>query len=222
MPVRPINRAGNVFYHKLLRYMNDFIQKLVGNTDIYLLDQIMKGRYDTGSRILDAGCGNGRNLHWFLQNNYTVFGIDTDENSIAILKKENPSMPSENFSVMPVENMSFENEAFDNVICSAVLHFAHNTGHFLAMMTELVRVLKPGGSLFIRMTSNIGIETLVHFISNGVYKIPDGSKRFLLTKTLLNEIMHQYNLNFLEPLKTVNVDDKRCMSTFVLYKNLKE
>jgi 2-polyprenyl-3-methyl-5-hydroxy-6-metoxy-1,4-benzoquinol methylase len=199
--------------------MNDSIQQLVGNTDIYLLDQIIKGRYDAGSRILDAGCGMGRNLHWYLQNDYTVYGIDTDENSIAILKKENPSMPSGNFNVMPVENMTFDNEAFDHVICSAVLHFANNTGHFFAMMTEVLRILKPGGSLFIRMTSNIGIESLVQLISDGVYKIPDGTTRFLLTKTLLNEIMHQYNLNFLEPLKTVNVNDKRCMSTLVIHKS---
>jgi len=87
------------------------------------------------------------------------------------------------------------------------------------MLTEMARVLKTNGSLFIRMTSDIGIENNVKLISDGVYIIPDGSKRFLLTKTLLAECMQENNLSFLEPLKTVNVDDLRCMSTLVLQKN---
>jgi tellurite methyltransferase len=83
----------------------------------------------------------------------------------------------------------------------------------------MVRVLKPGGSLFIRMTSDIGIENKVKVINDGVYLIPDGSTRFLLTKSLLASIFQQYPLSFIEPFKTVNVDDMRCMSTLVLQKN---
>ena len=42
---------------------NYSVQELIGNTDIYLIDQIMKNRYNQQDKILDAGCGNGRNLH---------------------------------------------------------------------------------------------------------------------------------------------------------------
>jgi hypothetical protein len=86
------------------------------------------------------------------------------------------------------------------------------------MISELVRVLKPKGSLFIRMTSDIGIEQSVELIGEGVYRIPDSSKRFLLTRALLQNIVQKHNLLFLEPLKTVNVNDLRCMSTLVLQK----
>jgi ubiquinone/menaquinone biosynthesis C-methylase UbiE len=86
------------------------------------------------------------------------------------------------------------------------------------MLAEMVRVLKPGGSLFIRMTSDIGIEDKVKPSGNGVYIIPDGSKRFLLTRTLLADIPNKVPLSFIEPFKTVNVDDIRCMSTLVLQK----
>ena len=194
------------------------IQNLVGNTDIYLLDQIMKGRYKQTNTIIDAGCGTGRNLHWFLKNDFSIYAIDRDESSIEKLRTENASIPLERFQVTHVENLPFEGSFFDHVICSAVLHFATSTTHFHLIITELVRVLKPGGSLFIRMTSDIGIETSVQLLVDGVYHIPDGSKRFLLTRTLLHEIMHKHNLHFLEPLKTVNVDDQRCMSTLVLQK----
>ena len=83
---------------------------------------------------------------------------------------------------------------------------------------EMVRVLKPSGSLFIRMTADIGIEDKVQPVGNGVYTIPDGSRRFLLTRTLLADTMRKNRLSFLEPLKTVNVNDIRCMSTLVLTK----
>jgi len=86
------------------------------------------------------------------------------------------------------------------------------------MFAELVRVVKAKGSLFIRMTSNIGIENNIIEISEGVYTIPDGSTRFLLTKELLKKMIKKHNLTFIEPLKTVNVNDVRCMSTLVLQK----
>jgi len=41
------------------------LKEAINGTDIYLLDQILKDRYETGDKILDAGCGKGRNLKWF-------------------------------------------------------------------------------------------------------------------------------------------------------------
>jgi tellurite methyltransferase len=195
------------------------LQELVGNTDIYLLDQIMKGRYRQTDKILDAGCGTGRNLHWFLKEHIEIYG--TDQNSIAIdeLKLINPLFPADRFQVCPVEHLPFNNNFFDHVISSAVLHFADSISQLKAMMTEMVRVLKSGGSLFIRMTSDIGIEKNVSLIKDGVYLVPDGSTRFLLTRSLLADIHQQYPLSFAEPFKTVNVDDMRCMSTLVFQKN---
>ena len=199
--------------------MNQFsIQELIGNTDIYLLDQIMKGRYIPGERILDAGCGNGRNLVWFLKNDFDVYAIDKDSVSINYLKNSYPGFDKEKLQVSGVEQIPFKNDFFDHVISSAVLHFAKSNSHFNAMIKEMVRVLKPNGSLFIRMTSDIGIENKVTPIENGVYLIPDGSTRFLLTPTLLYTMLQENNLSFIEPLKTVNVDNVRCMSTLVLMK----
>ena len=196
------------------------LQNLVGNTDIYLLDQIMKGRYRHTDKILDAGCGAGRNLHWFLTEGIEIYG--TDQNTLAIdeLKMANPLLPADRFQSCPVEHLPFKNNFFDHVISSAVLHFAESVSQFHAMMAEMLRVLKPGGSLFIRMTSDIGIENKVKLVKDGVYLIPDGSTRFLLTRSLLTDILQQYPLSFAEPLKTVNVDDIRCMSTLVFQKNI--
>jgi len=195
------------------------LQKLVGSTDIYLIDQMMKGRYRSTDKILDAGCGAGRNLHWFLKEGIEIYGVDQDSITIDELINANPLLPAGRFQACPVEHLPFENNFFDHIISSAVLHFANGVSHFKDMLAEMIRVLKPGGSLFIRMTSNIGIEEKVKPINDGVYRIPDGSTRFLLTRALLSTILQQYHLSFIEPFKTVNVDDTRCMSTLVLQKN---
>lgn len=190
-----------------------------GNTDIYLLDQIMKGRYQATDKILDAGCGDGRNMHWFLQHKMEITGIDQSEDAIQLLKANNSSLPQSRFNVSLIENTPFPENNFDHIICSAVLHFASSTNHFKAMLKEIVRITRKRGSIFIRMAANICMEDKVIPLGDGVYTIPDGSKRFLLTKTLLAESMEQHNLSFIEPLKTVNVNDIRCMSTLVLMKN---
>ncbi|HWK03935.1 MAG TPA: class I SAM-dependent methyltransferase [Puia sp.] len=195
------------------------IEEVIGSTDIYLLDQIMKGRYKTNDAILDAGCGYGRNMHWFLRNNIVIYGVDQDVNAIHDLQHRHPTV-AERFRQSAVEKIPFENDQFDHIISSAVLHFAKDTAHFRQMIAEMVRVLKPLGSLFIRMTSDIGIEDNVQLAGDGVYDIPDGSRRFLLTRTILADIMQKSRLSFLEPLKTVNVNDIRCMSTVVLKKSI--
>jgi len=198
---------------------NNSVQSLLGQTDIYLIDQIIKGSYTDQDVILDAGCGNGRNLHWFVQHHFNITGIDVSGSAIRELKARYPDLPENNLLVSSIENISFPGDHFDHVICSAVLHFAKNISQFNSMLTEMVRVLKPGGTLFIRMTSDIGIEDKVKQVGEGVYTIPDGSTRFLLTRSLLADCMQQNKLSFIEPLKTTNVDDMRCMSTLLLQKN---
>jgi tellurite methyltransferase len=194
------------------------LQDAIGETDIYLIDQIMKGRYQPQDTILDAGCGYGRNLFWFLKNGFDVYGVDQNIAAIASLRTHFSLHLGQKFQQADLESLPFDNNNFDHIICSAVLHFATSTDHFHRMVTETVRTLKPSGSLFIRMTSDIGIEGRSRPVGDGVYQIPDGSTRFLLTRTLLADIQNKNKLSLDEPFKTVNVDDLRCMSTLVLKK----
>jgi len=194
------------------------LQQLTGNTDIYLLDQIIKGRYSESDLILDAGCGLGRNLHWFLKNHIDCFGIDIDAMAIDQLRLQYPALPPDRFVIGSVENLPFDNCFFDHIISSAVLHFAENYKQFDAMFQGMVRVLKPEGSLFIRMTSAIGIENSIVPISDGVFHVPDGSTRFLLTRMIIQKLLNDHPIILIEEVKTVNVNDIRCMTTLVFKK----
>jgi len=196
----------------------DQLNDLVGNTDIYLLDQILKGRYGSSGVILDAGAGPGRNLHWFVRQGLRVFGTDLDLKMVEVLRKKYPGVPADNFQVAPLESLPFQDAFFDHVICCAVLHFAENEAHLGQMFGELVRILKPGGSLFARVATDVGLAEKMIPLGHGRFTMPDGSDRFLLTRPMLGSLLKRHNLRLLEPFKTVLVDELRSMTVLVIGK----
>jgi len=191
---------------------------LYGNIDIYLFDQLLKGTYSSCRSILDAGCGEGRNLLYFLRNGFDVYGIDADENKITELRSLTEIHSKENFIVGLVENLPFEDQKFDLLISCAVLHFAKNSEHFEEMLNEMWRVLKPGGYFFCRLASDIGIELHVRPLGNGNYQLPDGSARFLVNQEMLLRFTTKLNAELHEPIETTNVQNIRCMTTWCLRK----
>jgi tellurite methyltransferase len=193
-----------------------------GSIDIYLFDQILKERFNPKMRILDAGCGGGRNIVYFLRNDFEVFGTDQNDDAIYAVQnltnQINPDYPRENFKFSTVEKMPFDDNFFDLVISSAVLHFADDETHFNRMFDEMWRVLKPNGILFARMASDIGIENLVEKVSGRRFILPDGSERFLVNEKMLIDKAAEVGGTFLEHIKTTNVQNLRCMTTLVLLK----
>jgi SAM-dependent methyltransferase len=201
-----------------------YINKLFGNMDIYLLDQLLKGRFTKDLKILDAGCGEGRNMVYFLREGYRIFGVDKEPVAIQMARIQAQTVhqgyDKNRFQEALVEDMPFHKEAFDAIISSAVLHFSENTTHFYQMMDEMMRVLKTGGFFFLRMTTGFGgILTESTQIADGVYLLPDGSERFLLTKEILDEIQGKYHLQNLEAPKSVLVHGQRAMGVFVMQKS---
>jgi SAM-dependent methyltransferase len=137
------------------------LQQQLGQIDIYFFDQILRSNIMPGMRVLDAGCGPGRNLVYLLREGYEVFGSDQNPEAIAqtraLVAALAPHLPAENFRIEPIEAISYPDDTFDVVICSAVLHFARDDAHFNAMLENLWRVFKPGGLLFCRLASTIGM-----------------------------------------------------------------
>ena len=138
------------------------LQEWFGQIDIYLFDQFLKGRFNPRMRVLDAGCGGGRNLVYFLRCGYDVCGVDLSPDAIAHVRALAaglaPHLPADNFRAEAVEGMSFADADFDVVISSAVLHFARDEEHWQRMLREMWRVLKPGGIFFARLASSVGVE----------------------------------------------------------------
>jgi SAM-dependent methyltransferase len=196
------------------------LQEEFGQIDIYVFDQILRGNIEPGMTVVDAGCGYGRNLVYLLRMGCEVFALDASDEGVAhvraLAKELAPKLPDENFRVGVIEKMPFADGLADVVICNSVLHFAQDEQHFLAMVEELWRVLKPGGLLFCRLGSRIGME--FERLRGNVYRIGDGAEWFLVDEAALLQMTRQMNGVLVDPLKTTVVQDYRCMTTWVVRK----
>ena len=199
------------------------LQAQFGEIDIYLFDQLLRRRIVPGTRILDVGCGSGRNLVYLLRAGYQVFGIDPDPGSIQAVQqlasRLAPHLPSANFQVEAIERSSLPDAFADVVLSSAVLHFARDDAQFDAMLRGTWRVLRPGGLLFCRLASSIGMEHAVTPIAGRRHRLPDGSERYLVDEPLLMRLTRELGGELLDPLKTTVVQTQRCMTTWVVRKS---
>jgi SAM-dependent methyltransferase len=193
-----------------------------GGIDIYLFDQLQRGRIVPGMRVLDAGCGGGRNLVYLLREGFDVCGADADADAVAITRalaaRLAPALPAADFRVEPIEAMSFPDAHADVVIASAVLHFARDHDHFRAMLTSCWRVLRPGGLFFARLASSAGLDGQLRPVGCGRFVLPDGSTRYLVDEPMLAAAAEAMGGEWVDPLKTTLVHGKRSMSTWVLRK----
>jgi len=195
---------------------------LFGQIDIYLFDQILRRRLASGMKVLDAGCGTGRNVAYLLRAGYDVCGADEDPAAIAEVRglaaRLAPQLPADNFRVEPVEALSFPDACAEVVISSAVLHFARDHDHFSRMLGESWRVLAPGGLFFCRLASTIGMPERMRELGDGRFLLPDGSERYLVDERRLMELTARLGGRLADPLKTTVVQDQRCMTTWVMRK----
>jgi tellurite methyltransferase len=195
-----------------------------GDIDVYLFDQVLRGRIVPGMRLLDAGCGNGRNLRYFLQAGYEVFGCDPNLAAIESVRRmaaelaPGASREPDRYRVETLEQGTFDAASMDVVVCNAVLHFAQDREGFEAMLAGAWKPLSSGGTFFCRLASSIGLEQHVTPLGHGRYKLPDGSQRYLVDESQLLETTESIGGRLLDPLKTTNVQGQRCMTTWVLTK----
>lgn len=196
------------------------VQEQFGQIDIYVFDQILRGNIAAPMRILDAGCGYGRNLVHLLREGCEVFAVDADPAGVDHVRRLSASLdtglPDENFQVAQIEKLPFPADFADVVLCNSVLHFARDGQHFLAMLRELWRVVRPGGMLFCRLGSRIGMD--FELLRPNIYRVGDGSEWFLVDERMLLRLTSELGGVLVDPLKTTIVQDYRCMTTWVLRK----
>ena len=220
------------------------LQEEFGNIDIYVFDQLLRGRIAPGMRVFDAGCGSGRNLVYLLREGYDVAGNDADAKAVAevraLARSLRPGL-AHDFRLEAIESTSFGDATFDVVIASAVLHFARDEAHFEAMLRQLWRVLKPGGLFFARLASTIGMAGDVTPLGagpacaadgrsgevspklaeqtsasgGGRYRLPDGSDRFLVDAAAIESWTQRLGGRLIDPIKTTVVHGQRSMTTWV-------
>jgi SAM-dependent methyltransferase len=201
---------------------SDSLREQFGDIDVYLFDQLLRGRIVRGMTVLDAGCGSGRNLVFLLRAGFDVWGVDESAEAIAAVQRlaarlSHDARPGR-FRVEPVESMSLDTGSMDVVISSAVLHFARDDSHWLAMIHEMWRVLAPGGLLFARLATTVG-QPNVKPLGGGRYVMPDGTTRFLVDHQRLLDVTQELRGSLVDPLKSTVVHEQRSMGTWVVRKH---
>lgn len=187
------------------------------HVDIYLIDQLLRGAIGVNDTILDAGCGSGRNLRFFVEHGYNITAFDPKKEHIAALKEKYPDYAHQLYT-STIENFE-PHSRYDYIICSAVLHFVTDHAHFETMFSRLVDMMATGATLFVRMTTTMGLEQQLPASKDGIYDLPDGTHRYLVTRSQLDELCAKHHISMVGPPKTVLVDQLRSMGIFVFKKN---
>ena len=157
--------------------------------------QLLRGRITPAMRVLDAGCGSGRNLVYLMRAGHDVCATDVDPVAIS-------TVAAGAFAgAAPATRRTFRGRTggADDVcrrMCRrrhfryAVLHFAGDDAQFLAMVRDMWRVLHGEGLFFCRLASTIGIG-LDAAAGGRRFLLPDGSERYLADESLLVDLTWQ-------------------------------
>ncbi len=195
--------------------INDFL----GDMDLFLMDQVLKGTFHSLESVLDIGCGSGRNLLYFLQKGYRVCGIDVDKLQIDLMKHIVGSMPnsqSHQFIEASAESLPLPSDAMDLVICSRVLHHLPSTESYEQSCLEMYRVLKPGGILYLSMNSSINFQD--HVIKKGDLGVFNDGTQGLFLNELMISFVEDLGFEKLMPHRTVHFDNLHAETTMILKK----
>ena len=186
--------------------------------DIYLLDQVLKERFTPGSKVLDAGCGGGRNLAWFARNGFEVHAVDNSPRAIEKLRADD-LVPADRTHLAEITELPFADEFFDSVLGIAIFHLLPDRASFERGLREVWRVLKPGGLMVARLATDLSMEKFAEPLADGRHRMPGTNWDILLTS--LDELLgwtEKLGAELLEPIKTVNVQNQRAMATWVMRK----
>jgi SAM-dependent methyltransferase len=195
-----------------------------GNADLILIDQILKNRFQRHTRILDAGCGEGRNMTFFVNNGFDIYGIDTNPDAVKMAriycKSLNKDYEAEQIQKFPIENNPFPDNFFDAIICINVLHSTKNRNDFFLWFGQLFRILNYGGFLLLGMKSEIGLSRYHKPGDQKDIDEPGQEDLYLLTGDVLEEIQRLDYLRTVENTKTLLTDDEMSNTYLFLEKSV--
>ncbi len=116
----------------------------------------------TGKRILDAGCGMGRNSYWCLEwGAASLVGCDHDLRSVEAARETLKKFSNVELSQLDLEDLPWQNE-FDFIFSIGVVH---HTKHPDIVMKELYEALKPGGEVLLWVYSSVGYEGVLKILN---------------------------------------------------------
>lgn len=125
---------------------------LCGSVSYSLMDRWKLNAGDKKPRVLDLGCGMGRNSLKLSQNGLETYGLDIDEMPLAVAKSNANRMAEQITYVQgDMRCMPFASNFFDAVFADNILSLTSHNG-LVQTIDEIHRVLKPHGEAFMVFT----------------------------------------------------------------------
>jgi ubiquinone/menaquinone biosynthesis C-methylase UbiE len=135
------------------------------------------------SKILDLGCGPGRDTKFFVDKGYKVIGVDISPQMIALARN---SVPQANFLVSDIESLKLKDESINAIWASAsLLHVSKKA--MSGVVENLYRTLKPGGIFYVSMKKGSGEELQADDRYGGVEKFWNYVSEDELTQLLVEQ-----------------------------------
>ena len=94
------------------------------------------------AKVLDLGCGNGKNMLY--RRSLNIKGIDISDEQVKICKRKNLDVEQGT-----ITSLNQKDNEFDNMLCIATYHHLDNDEDRRQTLTEIHRCLKPGGTILI-------------------------------------------------------------------------
>lgn len=122
-----------------------------------------------GAKVLDVGCGTGEQVRSIRELGVEVVGLEPAPAMRRKAIENNPSVPIVDGSI---SDLPFDDDSFDAVISIEVLRYLHRDDNIRAYQ-EMLRVLKPGGQLFVTLVNLLASDGFVVFntLKRGVYRL---------------------------------------------------
>ena len=114
-----------------------------------LVVSIVLRTFKQGGAILDLGCGAGRHLKFLAENGFEAYGCDYSSSGIQASQELLASANLKaNFEIASVDNLPYDDEFFDGLICFGVLYY-NDKQSIQKAAGEIFRVLKKGSKALI-------------------------------------------------------------------------
>ncbi len=182
---------------------NNFAQEF-SSTRQYLWDDLKPlAKYTrNGNKVLDLGCGNGRLYQLFDGMSIHYIGLDQSEE---LIKKAQEKFSGVDFAVGDMRELPFPDDSYDIIYSIAAFHHLANAEDRLKALSEMRRVLKPGGKVVMTNWNLLG-KWGSEQVEKGKYK--KWEKDFTVPyknsegKILGERFYHGFDLDELESLLT--------------------
>ncbi|MCE9628722.1 MAG: class I SAM-dependent methyltransferase [Candidatus Vogelbacteria bacterium] len=158
-------------------------------------------------KVLDLGCGAGRNTEMIWSLGFNVYGVDLHEDMVSTTMTRMKTLaPEINWSLRIVQtdmtSLPYMDGSFDVVLSNGVYHNVSSVEDLEIAIQESARVLSNNGFLCINIFTSKYIDhnTLEKESSNHLYTTKEGLDMILISSEELIAICDKYNLKLQENL----------------------